>query len=185
MQLQSGFTYPIIDNNAANLDYFFPFEDVPSITIFDNIAGTDEGICSGTHCPTGGTRGIIQRAAYFDGVDDYLQLTGDTRETIAVWVKAERGTIIDATNINSERGVELDVDSLLAVTYSNGDHYQTLNFDLPQNEWVHLVAVTDYDNATATIYINGAVAASMSIAVSGNQSGGEVTIGANNHGTTS
>ena len=90
LQLQGGFTYPVIDDNASDLDYFFPFEDVPGSTTFDNIASTtDEGICSGTQCPTGGVRGIIQRAAYFDGVDDYLQLGANTRETISVWVNAE------------------------------------------------------------------------------------------------
>ena len=192
LQLQAGFTYPVIDDNAASLDYFFPFEDVPGTTTFDNVMSGEEGLCPSGDCPVGGVRGVVQRSVYFDGVDDYLEVdTGNTSdspaETIAVWVKAERGTIVDATKRNggSDRGIELDVGNLLVVTDNGTLHARhNLPFDIPQNEWTHLVAVTDLDNEVASVYINGTFAASMTLSIYHNdsQSGGPPAIGANGEG---
>ena len=117
LQLQDEIPYPVTDDKAANLVLFLPFEEVPGSKSFVNIVNTFETYtCSGDTCPTAGLRGHIDRGAFFDGLDDHLILEkkdssplDDMGTTIAVWVKADRGTIVDTRDVDSGRdGIELD-----------------------------------------------------------------------------
>ena len=96
---------PVVDLNSSALDTFLTFEDVPGATNFENIGTRNDYTCSGTECPTAGLRSLINRAAYFDGIDDGLTMldgslqstTGDgDGATYAMWVKGERGTLFDS-----------------------------------------------------------------------------------------
>ena len=108
--LQAQINYPVIDDNAADLRLFIPFEDGPGSTVFDNLISYPqpnsnpdvEALCSGDHCPTAGLRGQAERAAYFDGLNDYLTMDfeplgvgyGPDLHSMAVWVNAKQGTIL-------------------------------------------------------------------------------------------
>ena len=177
LQLQEEINYPITDDNEPDLKLFMPFEDVSGSTIFDNILGdarASDYACSGASCPTAGLRGQIDRAAFFDGLDDRLiriNTTGQTwgeTSTIAVWVNGDRGTIVDtrAMSLVNGRpqvirdGIELDFNRLrIGVREDIGNTFEysfkTAYFDLPENEWAHLVATFDRNTGTARVYING------------------------------
>ncbi|MEM7115136.1 MAG: LamG-like jellyroll fold domain-containing protein, partial [Chloroflexota bacterium] len=167
LQLQSVLSYPIVDGNAATLDYFLPFEEVPNSSTFLNVSPNIVGdwTCSGDNCPTSGLRGKVGRAVLFDGVDDYLRPAtnnGSGVQTMAAWVKADRGTIASTVNSGgSETGLELDVNRF-RVVFDNSDDGDELilNFTIPENEWTHVVATYNTSNRQARVYINGSLARS-------------------------
>ncbi|MCB9434659.1 MAG: hypothetical protein H6668_22070 [Ardenticatenaceae bacterium] len=167
LQLQSVLSYPIVDGNAANLNYFLPFEEVPNSSTFLNVSPNliEDWSCSGDNCPTSGLRGQVGRAVRFDGVNDYLRPNGNGSaiQTMAAWVKADRGTI--ATTVNpygSQIGIELDVNRFRVVFENSNDQGDELilNFTIPENEWTHLVATYNPSNRQARVYINGSLAQS-------------------------
>ncbi|MBK9051468.1 MAG: hypothetical protein IPL78_11290 [Chloroflexi bacterium] len=159
--------YPVIDNNAANLSVFVPFEDTPGTAIFDNLISYPnpnsvdpdvEATCSGSTCPTAGLRGQVDRAAYFDGLDDYLVIDvsaggyyswGPDVHSIAVWVNAKQGTILDISD--SASGFEVDMNQFRT---DNGTTVRITPYTSPRNEWFHL-AITVDGGDVSRIYING------------------------------
>ena len=171
LQLQIGI--PIIDPDPDDLTVFMPFEDDPGSTIFENLVDSSANYtCSGDICPTAGLRGQVDRGVFFDGVDDYLvRIPGNFKfgtDTIAAWVKADRGTIADTRGFGGVRGtgMQLDFNRLLVITSHAPSNkfentYYTLEFDLPENEWSHLVATFDRSTAVATVYVNGVEAGSV------------------------
>ncbi|MFZ0545161.1 MAG: LamG-like jellyroll fold domain-containing protein [Candidatus Promineifilaceae bacterium] len=161
LQLQSHIDYPIIDDNAANLVAFFPFEDTPGSTSFENLITYDndtydvEATCTGNSCPTAGLRGQVDRAAYFDGLNDYLTLdvfnlpgVGGVR-TFSAWLNGKQGTILNLCADSCGRAWELDMNRL----YERGG-YQTIPLDLPKQEWFHLAVTVDF-SGLARVYVNG------------------------------
>lgn len=172
LELQGVINYPIVDGKAANLSLFVPFEDSPGSNIFDNLIsypnpnpGTDpnvEAICVANYCPTAGLRGQIDRAAYFDGLDDYLLVDlspdgyyswGPDIHSLSVWINAKQGTILDITEGGSyARDVEVDMNRIQ--TISSGGVVNTTSYTLPRNEWFHLAIAID-TNYVSHIYING------------------------------
>lgn len=161
---------PIIDQNESDLAIFMPFEDVPLATTFEDLVDTNEGSCSGDTCPTSALRGLIDRAAYFDGYDDYIthDRPGFLRGSISVaaWVKADRGTIIDTRRVYSgevaEYGLQLDVNQfnvrIPEETFIDDLLYdEVLTFEIPENEWTHVVGVYDVDSDMAYVYLNGSL----------------------------
>jgi Concanavalin A-like lectin/glucanases superfamily/Bacterial TSP3 repeat len=77
-----------------------PFEDIPSASsgLVREVSGAGvNGTCSGSTCPTLGQTGPSGRAAWFDGVDDNVQVIDDNRWdfsagqdfTIAVWARPD------------------------------------------------------------------------------------------------
>ena len=107
-------------------------------------------------------RGRIDRAAYFDGVDDILRTTytntvgaigtGTEQSTISVWVKGTRGTIFDAcTGPSCERGLLLEFNKLDIFVRDSPETYEaTMSFDIVENEWTHIAATIDTPNNIAT-----------------------------------
>ena len=165
LTLQAQIDYPIVDDNAASLGLFLPFEETPTSNSFQNLIsfiafGNPVYIpatCSGQNCPTAGLRGQVDRAIYFDGLDDYLAMDftvlGSGRpdiRTLSVWLNGKQGTIL--SSFPSEGyGLQLDFNRLL--TRVNGSNTITA-LDLPQDEWFHLVVTVD-TNDVMTLYLNG------------------------------
>ena len=159
---------PIIDQNESDLVMFMPFEDVPFATTFEDIVDTNEGSCSDDTCPTSALRGLIDRAVYFDGEDDYMThdrpsvLEGSI--SVAAWVKADRGTIIDTRDNDqiARRGLQLDVNQFnLRIGDVNSQLYdESLAFEIPENEWTHIAGVYDSDSNMAYVYVNGTLVTS-------------------------
>lgn len=161
LQLSQDITIPVVDSNAADLTNFFPFEEVPGSTTWEDVVNPVDATCAGTSCPTAGLRGYVDRAAYFDGVDDALEIDPNGNvSTIAVWVKADGGTIWDTAGLSSD-GLELDMDRFRVTWYENngggGDGWfdNQVDFSIPDNVWTHIVAVHDQSASLARVYING------------------------------
>ncbi|MEM7117131.1 MAG: LamG-like jellyroll fold domain-containing protein, partial [Chloroflexota bacterium] len=163
VELQEVINLPIVDPISANLKIHAPFEEVPGATLFENIAGANEYVCPiAAACPMAGLRGLGDRAAFFDGEDDYLRISdsGDLL-SFAAWVRADRGVIFDTRESHPYKGVELDF-SLLRVQTTNeaddeyADNIATLPLDLPERRWTHLVVTVNTNNHTVTVYVNGA-----------------------------
>ncbi|MBK9055195.1 MAG: LamG domain-containing protein [Chloroflexi bacterium] len=164
LTLQAQIDYPVVDPYASNLGLFIPFEETPGSTLFDNLIAYGptsdwhhEATCSGTSCPTAGLRGQVDRAVYFDGIDDYLVVNIDDHyswgpdiHTLSVWINAKRGTVVDAVYGGSSRSYELDMYQL--ETYRSS--FMQTALDLPRAEWFHLVITIDSSNVTR-IYVNG------------------------------
>ena len=89
LELQQPIDFPILDGNVASLQLFLPFEDVPGVTVFENVVG-DDLTCLGDSCPTAGLRGIIDRAAFFDGLDDHFETSPVGFDISSVSVLGER-----------------------------------------------------------------------------------------------
>ncbi len=174
--LQAQIDYPIIDGNAANLEMYLPFEDGPGTNVFDNLISYPnsfidpdlEAICASTEsCPTAGLRGQVERAAYFDGLDDYLLIdssayhsNGPSNVTaVSVWVNAAQGTILDIDRYGSLGDSTLEIElNRIVVKDSGGSPVRTITYDAPRNEWFHLVVTIDSSDQ-GTVYVNGEVAA--------------------------
>jgi uncharacterized repeat protein (TIGR01451 family) len=172
LQLSAQITIPIIDDNAADLMHFIPFEDVPGSTLFENVVQANEMTCSGDHCPTAGLRGKVDRAAFFDGVDDYLETTASADVvTVAAWVNADRGTIVDTVKGTGQDygGLRLDVNRFwLIFEQSSQFYYYNLPITLPENEWAHVVGTYDSATKIASVYVNGALQTSQTLTATGN-----------------
>ena len=128
--------------------------------------------CGGTGCPLSGVRGVAGRALYFDGVDDFLHvdISGDVVElndgsfddllagkqpqvqAVSVWVKGTQGTIFNrGVSANS---AQFQIDHGRVSYLSSFDDFVTADFDMPVNEWTHLVVSLDDDGRIRT-WIDG------------------------------
>lgn len=180
VDLQQPISYPLNDANASSLWALLPFEEPPGATVFANAGDvsywTNLGLdrtrltCDGSGCPQAGLRGKVDRAVAFDGVDDRLAFSGTAgaTQTVAVWVKADRGTILDTHAANNPDGLQLDVNRLQITvnndTMAGGDRsFHNLPFSLPENEWSHLAVTVDTANWVAKVYVNGAQVASQAL----------------------
>ena len=156
--------------------------------------------CTANSCPIAGVNGVEGRALYFDGVDDYLHVntTGDIVlqtddsyddlvdyqqpdvQSISVWINGSEGTIFNRGK--EANGSHFQVDFGRASFIENNNDYTTLEFDMPVNEWTHLVAAIT-NSGVMKIYVNGESVGTLD---SGNTStdviSGDWHIGAN-HGT--
>ncbi len=151
------------------------FEEVPSTTQFQFDRFTnDAATCAAPACPIVGTRGIVNRAAYFDG-NDLIEIPRPDAPSpftsyldpwpalsISAWVKAEGdGTLVDYAS--DSHSYTLTTDAFTINSYISD---VVLPYTLPANEWVHLVAVWDYPSAstrTMKVYLNGIEVSSRSV----------------------
>ena len=65
LQLAEPIVIPVTGQSAADLVLFYPFEDVPGSTSFENLAAVNSLECAGDSCPTAGLRGLVDRALFF------------------------------------------------------------------------------------------------------------------------
>ncbi len=200
IDLQTAITYPVNDSNYSSLPLMMPFEEVPGATDFTNygyVTGLSQSAAMAAPfcdigCPTAGLRGMVGRAATFDGIDDWLTCTYSGAlglpcayneinvRTVAAWVKADRGTIVDFRSSVGASGIELDYNKL---NVTIGSTTYSIAIDLPENEWAHVAATVDTTARLAKVYVNGALYGSTSIGTSGTPSGSFPSIGANRTGT--
>ena len=168
---------PIVDTYSGDIDIFLPFEEVPGATVFQNIGTDADYVCADTGCPTAGLRGVIDRAAYFDGVDDGLVIQStrsmslrtrardDDSISYSLWVKGESGTLFD-TDDKAYEGIEADFNQAnLHVDSGTTSQVRTstLDYTIPQNIWTHVVFTFEDDNdpdqfeedGIAKVFING------------------------------
>lgn len=200
LELQADVLYPLVDPYASDLVFFIPFEDGPGSTIAENYIeypnsrgvdpDMDANCLSQDACPTLGLRGQVDRAAYFDGRDDffYVPSVPGTEgiypvHTIASWVNAEAGTILELLRFGSSWTLTMDGFDMSGNSFTSDPKF--IAFDLPRKEWFHLVVTVDNDRIVH-IYVNGVEVASGSgtLPTFRNPSGGgiEVYLGGNNRG---
>ena len=183
LAFQTTIDYPVVDGNASDLTLFMPFEDAPGTTLFDNLVDiNNRGVCAhNDSCPTAGLRGQIDRAAYFDGINDAVKMESTVSvSSVSVWVKADRGTIFDTRRSAHSSGLQLDVNQLQNIINSGSNlTYQSIPIDLPQNEWVHLAATVDESANIGRVYMNGIEVATGTMTELDSNA---VTIGANTAG---
>lgn len=174
----------------ATLTDHYAFDDAPGSTLFENSQTSDTAYwadCSKfdipNTCPTVGVPGVIGTAAYFDGVDDGILQTYRTTYnyvgTISMWVKADRGILLDFNPVNYGylNRARIGFEKLYAGF--NNYNIKTVSYDIPENEWTHLVITGD----PIVVYINGVeVARDNSAHIS---MGGILNIGSDNYGTNS
>jgi len=154
-------TYPVADANANQLLIYLPVDETPGSTSFNNIGQYTTSpqnpiaTCSGIHCPIAGLRGPVDRALYFDGIDDLLTFPGtsqstSTHQTFSAWVKAD-----------SDGGAIL---GNLGEMYLTTNTFQvgalSLAYDLTDNTWTHIAATYNRTTGAAAVYINGVLATS-------------------------
>lgn len=181
------------------------FENQVLYNTFGTANAVDEYIsinatCIDNSCPIAGVRGVEGRALYFDGVDDYLHVntvgnivltsggTYDdlttsqqpTVQSISVWVNGSEGTIFNRGQ--DANGYHFQVD-FGRVSYIDGyDNYTTFEFDMPVNEWTHLVAAIT-DSGVIRVFVNGGLVGALNTGdASADVTRGDWHIGAN-HGT--
>ncbi|HYF65179.1 MAG TPA: LamG-like jellyroll fold domain-containing protein, partial [Herpetosiphonaceae bacterium] len=162
-------TAPIVDANSASLAVYMPFEDIPGATSFSNLVNSSrDAVCSGGSCPDAGLRTQIDRGLAFDGVEDRLRAedtaTTFNADSIAAWVKADRGTIVDLRSGNGLMGVQLDTNAFQLTVYDNNAYvYYSVPVNLTKNTWTHVAATFNRTSRVATVYINGAQSATLTI----------------------
>ncbi|MCA9980857.1 MAG: LamG domain-containing protein, partial [Anaerolineales bacterium] len=168
IELQQAIVIPPVDNTGGTLHIYAPFEEVPGDAQFDDLMRTDPLVCApASACPLAGFRGMLGRAALFDGDDDLLRVapifnnTSNYLRSYAMWIKAERGVIFDTRTSNADTGIEFDFDKLIIYSSTNNsDHREPyfkteLPLNLPEGEWSHIViTVAPWDN-TVRLYLNG------------------------------
>ena len=166
---------------AISRTAYFPFDDAPGSTIFDRLSEPANTYnctpgdltcydlhCHTDQCPLAGLRGQIDQAVYFDGLNDrlylknnaYLDPTIASKQTYAMWVKAERGTIFSTlSNPSDVDGIHLTFDNFairvfnMGISGANATFEDSINLTLPKNQWVHVAVVEN--GGTHHIYING------------------------------
>jgi len=137
------------------------FEEVPAATTFSNIGFANDVTCTGTECPNAGLMGMVDRAAYFDGVDDYLDLehSFSFAETIAFWVKGDQGVIFDSRAVGGDSGFLLTMNNFWIGQRrtQNPSTYveHNIGIDIPENVWTHVVLIFGQTTGDAQVYING------------------------------
>ncbi|HSH04557.1 MAG TPA: LamG-like jellyroll fold domain-containing protein, partial [Anaerolineae bacterium] len=164
-------TIPAFDPvSTANLKIHAPFEEIPSRTLFENIIGSAEFVCENSAtCPTAGVPGRDNRAIYFDGVDDKLTPSAnlnDTLATFSTWIKASRGTIFDSRTRYHDYGWHIRLDGITATPssdFSCSIPTSSINWNLPQNSWSHLVVTVNWTNRQMDAYINGSLVGSTTL----------------------
>jgi hypothetical protein len=137
--------------------------------ILDWSGNGNNGICSGSGCPTP-TSGKIAGALYFDGIDDYinagngtsLNITGSI--TIEAWIRPSKlatSYIAKKASQSSTDGYELSLSStgkaffrVNQKTSSNSYRVDTIDsYPITNTTWVHLVGI--YNGSHLQIYLNG------------------------------
>ncbi len=148
------------------------FEEVPASPEFqfDPFSG-DAGTCY-SDCPTFGARGVVNRAAYFDG-DDTLAFTSYVNPTfssswsafsMSAWIKTSSdGTILYYWNDSSGDDHFVITTDRFSMQGLDGSFVNFTN-QLPTDSWAHLIAVWEPNISTLQdelrIYINGVEVAS-------------------------
>lgn len=115
--------------------------------------------------------GIKGKALQFDGQDDYLELALPTLDghqgsvSISAWIKVGELRRFDRLLGKSRDGAnkpvwQFGLGPLSDLqwgfsTYTNGWKDYWINHALPEEEWVHLVAVADQSLGQCTYYVNG------------------------------
>jgi hypothetical protein len=116
------------------------------------------------------TKGILDGALTFDGLDDYVDCGNDPALapnlfTISLWVHAQAGAGSRSIlrKAGSDKDYELKLFAARNPTFSFGDGSQSMalysSSDIPLNEWVHITLTRD--KAEAMMYVNGIQVASM------------------------
>ncbi|MGC9400243.1 MAG: LamG-like jellyroll fold domain-containing protein [Anaerolineae bacterium] len=147
-----------------------PMDENSGATTFTDVAGGQNGTCSGNACPQSEAKGQVGLAASFDGVDDALYVPANALNnlgagTIAAWVylnSAEEETFFAKQHDGVNAYGVLSVGYTPRQAGETGRVYFHAQNDapllqssatLPTGQWYH-VAVT-FDGASATLYING------------------------------
>ena len=151
----------LYSSDDLSLHLHYTLDEPPGNNTFVDQAGIfGDGTCG--NCPALGIRGPVNRAAYFDNnliqsplLSQYW--TEDIESySIAVWVKAESGRIVENQSANrpfrlwvGRLDVGSDCDGCSAyddlIVYPRPDH----------TEWTHIVVAYDHQTNRDGLYVNG------------------------------
>lgn len=142
---------------------YLPLDEAPGATAFKEpgIRGRQAGC---TACPTSGVWGRINQAAWFDGVDDYVN-AGSTPDlklsnsgTIAAWIYPTVNKNAPIVNREGEYEVYRFADGTIQWAFANTTPGWTMintGYVAPLNSWTHIAVV--YEAGVIRTYANGAL----------------------------
>ncbi len=131
--------------------------------------------CTGSGCPTTGVAGRLDRAALFDGVDDYVSSPLNVSETaygLSLWFKtscADCGiySVVNGTHgaSGADRLVWLSGGNLYARVWNN-ETIHTSGTNYADGQWHHLVHTFGGSGLVQKIYVDGVDKATGTLAAS-------------------
>lgn len=144
---------------------WWKLDEAPGATTFTDSAGTNDGSCTATTCPTMGAVGQFDTAGDFDGVDDDVEVPDSasldlTTFTVSVWFNQDTTTAsIKSLVRKGSQNYFIRLDStgqvpgcttrVGGVSVGSGSTIPIVN-----GVWNHAVCV--YDGTRLSFYLNGA-----------------------------
>ena len=134
-----------------------PLDDAPGSSSFENATGPNTGVCAYSQndtanaCPTTGVNGRLNQAAWFDGVNDNIEVELDVSESnyaTSLWFKTEGGCAgcglfsVDKGTRGSEghdRHIYLNSTGNLCARVYNNETICTERQYYTDDEWHHVV----------------------------------------------
>jgi len=162
---------------VLNLPMTAPYNNGSKNLTFDFSGNNFDGVLNGA--PVWNVSGKYGGSFFFDGVDDYLSVAHDAKQNIRntlsleAWIN-QRGKCSGGCQIMSKQnstlgssneryGLVLRVNDKLTMDMNTGVADSVViqggNISAFRNTWVHVVGT--YDGATASLYINGVLNASV------------------------
>jgi len=171
------------DNLAAH----WKFDEPAGAIYFADSSGNNfQGSCfSSQYCPASGATGKVNKAANFDKVDDYIQVSDSSvlqltnRGSIEAWIYKNQngGGIVSKTSGSGYYLIDQGGQIVFGWLYSAA----TSNQVVPTGSWNHIAAT--YDGAQLKVYINGYLDKTQSYIGSASSTGAMLYIGMTTAGT--
>ncbi len=156
----------MLDDNAPDRALVLHMNEAGGSSAFkDKSSYNNSASCSGNTCPVAGVEGQVGTALKFDGVDDYVEISGSSLEisdklTMGLWVKPETsGSHKQLISKNPAPGsvssYYLSLTALKPCVWlgQNMVGWKCSISAVPLNEWSYVAAV--FDGRSLRIYING------------------------------
>lgn len=132
-----------------------------------------------------------KRCAVFDGVDDYVSVSGDNIfvngiQTISVWFRVRDGglcRVLSHPETATVNRVYITLDSSESLNVTIGS--STLTHGVVNvNEWYHVLVVRDQTNSWGKLWVNGEESVSVAVTTIGSEVTQDITIGSLNTSPT-
>lgn len=184
----------VFDQSRAAL--LMHLDEPVGATAFKNESGYGKDCtCVGATCPVAGVDGVVNTAAQFDGIDDYINLSNPSdmnrvgEITLEAWVKVEaadgiRNILAHGYTSNPQAEVFLRVQNgSYEVGAWDGQSHKAV-YAIPaedMGQWVHLVGT--YDGIAWRLFRNGIEVSSAYDSTGAISVGGDWALGAHGSGT--
>ncbi len=185
--------------NENNLQAYYRFDDDPDGTTINNSATATGNALDGTLQGNASIINLPQKAASFDGNDDYLSVGRGTGDELAItgdvsletWVKfnslSAQGIFSfaklnssggeDAATVNSLYELRIDNNGDITVGHETGNGtnvFETFDTNLVAGHWYHIGMVRDTAAKSYTVFVNGEPVGTQ-FYTSNNPTGGETS----------